>query len=128
MSPESNRPWSPAEIESKIPSAVERLHEAVTQLRGYGVAAAHTEWDYRKALAACQAKAEGRNKEERDANAILELTELFARTPGWDSFHPGLARDLARNQYHDQRAVIAAITEDIGVMRTLLVSARKNEA
>lgn len=123
-----DRPWSPAEIEAKIPLAVDRLHEAVDSLQSYGVTSATAEWEYREQLARCTVAAEGPNKESREAAAILALTEMHSTLPGWEQFHPGLARDLARNAYHDQRAVLAAITEDIGVMRSLLVSARKNEA
>ena len=123
-----HRPWSPAELEAKVPEAVDRLHDAVASLRSYGVAAARTEWAYREAMAECQARTEGANKEQRDANAVLMLVGMACPIKGWENLHPGLARDLARNQYADQRSVIAAISEDIGVMKTLMVSARKNEA
>lgn len=118
------RPWSPAEVEQKLTEAMERLDEAVSELRGYGVAAGRTEWAYREALARCTVQAEGPNKETRDANAILHLVGLSCPVAGWENMHPGLARDLARNAYSDARVVCSAVSDDIGALRSMLKSAR----
>ncbi len=121
------RPWSPAEIEGKLTEAIERLHEAVAELRGMGVSSARAEWSYREAFARCQVQAEGRNAEERHANAILLLVEMRSTMPGWERLHPGVARDLARNSYADQRVVCSAAADDIGALRSMLRSARGGE-
>jgi hypothetical protein len=125
---DDRRPWSPAEVEEKLREARERSDEALAALRGYGVAAGRTEWDYREALARCQVMSEGRNAEERHANAIIALVELRSRIPGWEGMHPGLARDLARNAYSDARVVCAAVSDDIGALRSMLKSSRDGTA
>lgn len=124
MSPGDHRPWSPAEVESKLQEAMERLDDAVAELRGYGVAAGETEWAYREAFARAVRAAEGRNAEERHAHAVLGLVEMRSTLPGWERFHPGLARDLARNAYSDARVVCNAVSDDIGALRSMLKSAR----
>lgn len=118
------RPWSPAEVEEKLQLAISRLHDEVANLRGMGVSSARAEWHYREALARCTVAAEGRNAEERHANAILALCEMRSTMPGWEQLHPGVARDLARNAYADARTVVAAVSDDIGAMRSMLKSAR----
>lgn len=123
----TGRPWSPSEVEAKLAEGIDKLHEAVRELRGMGVASAQAEWAYRKAMAQCTVAAEGRNAEERNANAILALTEMRSTMPGWENFHPGLARDLARNGYADQRVVCSACADDIGALRSMLKSARGGE-
>ena len=118
------RPWSPVEVEEKLKEAMDRLDDAVAELKGYGVAAGRTEWAYREAMARCTVQAEGRNAEERNANAILHLVGLSCPVAGWEEMHPGLARDLARNAYSDARVVCSAISDDIGALRSMLKSAR----
>lgn len=119
MSPQ-DRPWSRSELEELIPKAMERLDEAVTELKRLGVRAAETKWAYRKQRAKCFLMADGKNKETREAVAM----ELLTTSPGEGGVHPGLARDLAANAYTNQRVVIESLREEIATLRTLMVSAR----
>lgn len=124
MNSEEGRPWAPAEVEERLREAIDRLHDEVANLRGMGVSSARAEWAYRRAMAECTVRAEGRNAEERNANAILALCEMRSTMPGWEQMHPGVARDLARNAYSDARVVVQAVSDDIGAMRSMLKSAR----
>lgn len=124
-----SRPWSPAEVEAKVPELSERLNDAVTLLQAQGIAAAMTEWDYRAQMAKAQVRAssEGKNADERNGLAIGYLVEGKCQVSGYEHLHAGLSRDLARNAYSDQRKVIDAISSELDVARTLLVSARRGD-
>lgn len=119
MTPQA-RPWSRSEIEVKLPQALERLDDAVTNLKELGILAAETKWTYERQWAKCFLAAEGKNRETREAVAMELLVTMVDRS----GRHPGLARDLAANAYADARRVIDAIQTEIDVMRTLTVSAR----
>lgn len=114
-----SRPWSVAEIEESIPVLVDRLEEAVTDLRSLGVDAAQSEWAYRKAKAIAFVKVTGRNAEEREAKALLHQHQ-----PGVTVADLGLARNLAENAYGNQRQIITVLKTEAELMRTLMVSAR----
>lgn len=120
MRANQGRPWSRAEIEAALPDALDRLDEAVTNLRELGILAAETKWDYERQWARCFLAAEGRNRETREAVAM----ELLVTRLDSSGRHPGLARDLAANAYADARRVIDAIQTEIDVCRTMMVSAR----
>lgn len=113
------RPWSIVEVEEKIPEIVNRLEEAVTDLKSMGVDAANAEWDYRKAKAMAFVKVSGRNAEEREAKALLHQ-----HAPGVTVADLGRARNLAENAYGNQRQIITVLKTEAELMRTLMVSAR----
>lgn len=125
-----SRPWSPAEVEQKVPELSERLNDAVTLLQAQGIAAAMTEWDYRAQMAKAQVRAssEGKNADERNGLAIGYLVEGKCKVSGYEHLHAGIARDLARNAYSDSRHVINAIQSEMDIARTLLASARRANA
>lgn len=119
MSKPQSRPWSIAEVEEKVPEIVDRLEEAVTDLKNMGIAAAQAEWAYRKAKAVAFVKVTGRNAEEREAKALLHQHQ-----PGQTVADLGLARNLAENAYGNQRQIITVLKTEAELMRTLMVSAR----
>lgn len=117
------RPWSPLETEEKMVEGVARLQEAVLEFKTLGEQAAHTEWHYRHQQARCVVQAEGKNADARAAAATLLLVSMGDEHKP----HPGLARDLAANAYAVQRSVIAAITSELDILRSMAASSRSRD-
>lgn len=114
-----SRPWSPAEIEEKLPELVEQIEDAITDLRDLGIAAARTEHAYRKAKAVAYLKVSGKNAEERESRALLHQTE-----PGVTVVDLALERDLAENAYRNQRTKASLLETEAKLIQTMHVSHR----
>lgn len=123
------RPWSAAEIEALIPTAMERKNEVVETLKSLGENAAKTKWAYERAAAQARAHAwvhfrdepARTAKEEREAWAFLNWRDPDTQM---DLYEYGLAKDLAANAYRDQGKVLESADTDLKVLQTLHVSAR----
>lgn len=113
------RPWSTAEVEAQIPEMIDRLEEAIGELRAIGIRKAQTEWTYRKAKARALVQVKGPNAEHREAGAILHQV-----SPGVTVADLGYERDVADIAYTTQRDVIRALQTEAELMRTMMVSAR----
>lgn len=121
------KPWSPIEIDTLIPQAMERKNEVVTSLLALGENAANAKWAHiraeAKARVAAVAHFQGQRsaKEDREAWALLNWVDPDNQ---WSLDDYGLARDLAANAYRDQRAILDAAETDLKILQTLHVSAR----
>jgi hypothetical protein len=98
---------------------IDRLEEAIGELRLIGQRKAETEWTYRKAKARALVTVKGPNAEHREAAAILHQV-----SPGVTVADLGYERDLAEVGYNTQRSVIRALQTEAELMRTMIVSAR----
>lgn len=113
------RPWSITEVEQQIPEMIERIEDAIGELRQTGQHKAETEWAYRKAKARALVTVKGPNADHREAAAILHQV-----SPGVTVGDLGFARDLAEVAYTTQRSVIRALQTEAELMRTMMVTAR----
>lgn len=117
-----DRPWSPAEAIEMLPEIVARLEQAITSLLSMGRKAAESEWEYRKAKAIGLLKADGKNAEAREAQALL--TEVKHGGQKVTVADLGLRRDLAENAYRDQRIMIQTLDTEARLIQSLMVSGR----
>lgn len=138
--PTNGRPWSLPEIDQAIPQIVERLEDALVDLKQLGEREATLKWSYEhhEAVARVNVRSafagEKSVKEDRDAAAILYVfraEDFPGGIPdpsfvGYTLADVGLAKDMAGNAYDNQRAVLRALQAELDTLRTLHVSGREH--
>lgn len=134
------RPWSLPEIDLLIPQVVERLEDALIELKVLGEQEALLKWRFEEYQARARVlvrpmfAGEKSAKEDRDSAALEYVFEAddFARGApdpnfvGQTLIDVGMARDLASNAYDNQRAELRALQAELDTLRTLHVSGREH--
>lgn len=118
-----SRPWTAFEIAERIPALQHRMDEALCDLAEMGAAAARAKWTYEKRSAIAYATVQGRNTEQRKANAMLHQHEMDDGSVKTTCTF-GYEMDLAAQRYANQKKIVDAIDSELRVLQTLLVSAR----
>lgn len=138
--PANGRPWSLPEIDQAIPQIVERLEDALVDLKALGDSEATLKWSYEQheAIAMLHARREFAGeksaKEDRESFARLYVfleSDFPAGVPhpsfvGQTLIDVGMAKDLASNAYDNQRQVLRALQAELDTLRTLHVSGREH--
>ena len=114
-----SKPWSPAEVEQAIPVLIDRMEDALTDLKGLGIRSAQLKWEFEGASSHARLYVEGSNAEDRKASLYRYQFE-----DGSTLIDKGMAMDMSANAYADARTELRAIDAELAVARTLLVSAR----
>lgn len=120
-----SRPWSPVEVEEKIPQVVDALHEFIGELERLGERAAEAKHHAKKAAArAWVAGPEGRNGEERAAHVSMTVDPEF----GASVLDLEFAADLADREYRSTTTRIRVLEKEADLLQTMHVSHRAAKA
>jgi len=112
LRPRQGEPLSPVEIENELVRLANDLETLTDKMVKKGIEVGHKEIDYKKARATAVLKADGKNADQRDANASLACAEEFS------AFREATA------VYDAMRDKSYAIRYQIEVLRSLAANVR----
>jgi len=114
-----DRPWSPQEITAKAQQATELRADAVTELIGLATIEAQAGWELRKATAEAYAHMRALPKDDQPRNAEERRAHIEGITNNLR-----YTLEHSTSQYRNQRDLIRQLSDEMDILRTLLVSHR----
>lgn len=118
------RPMIPAEIARTIPQLRRRIRQARHDLKHLAVEAARAKWAFEDAKHQAMKRVDGSNPDMRKAQAMTSehLNERTGKTRRVT--HLGYEMDLSEKLWRSQQQVLASLTKELDVVRSLMVTAR----